>query len=284
VRSGPAGFGIQSVSRKVASMMFRFEWNGARSPRYDQPQERGLGRIQGRNYGGGEMRIWAVVLMVLALMASTSAAAQSVTCESREGGYRECYTGFRGQPVLARQLSNSSCVEGRSWGHRPGAVWVSKGCRGVFEEYRGGGGHAGGGIVCESRDDRYRECPTGFRGPVQLVEQFSNTPCVEGRSWGRNRGVVWVDRGCRGRFAPYYGGGGGYDGGGYWEQQGSYTIQCESKDNRYRTCSWDWNSGTPYLLDQLSNNPCVRGRSWGYDARQRVLWVDQGCRAVFGGR
>lgn len=252
--------------------------------------EPGRGRTGAVNMqSGGDMRNRAValVVLILAMLMTSPLAAQAVTCESREGGYRECYTGFRGQPVLARQLSNSSCVEGASWGHRPGAVWVSRGCRGVFEEYRGGGGYGGGeGIVCESKDDRYRECPTGFGGPVELVEQFSNTPCVEGRSWGRNRGVVWVDRGCRGRFAPYYGGGGNsdYDGGGYWEQQGSYTIQCESKDNRYRTCSWDWNSGTPYLLDQLSNNPCVRGRSWGYDGRQQVLWVDQGCRAVFGSR
>lgn len=226
------------------------------------------------------------LLLLLALLVSAPLAAQnSVICESREGGYRECYSGFRGPPVLVRQISNSSCIEGRSWGHRPGAIWVSQGCRGVFEERGGGGyGYGGDGIVCESRDGRYRECPIQSRGPVELVEQLSNSSCVEGRSWGRGRGVIWVDRGCRGRFAPYYGGGGGYDGGGYWEQQGSYTTQCESKDNRYRTCSWDWNAGTPYLLEQLSNNPCVKGRSWGYDPRQQVLWVDQGCRAVFGGR
>lgn len=210
----------------------------------------------------------------------------SVTCESREGGYRECYSGFRGRPELVRQLSDSSCVEGRSWGHRPGSIWVSRGCRGVFEERGGGGGWTGGGdsVVCESRDGRYNECGTGFRGPVELVEQYSSSQCVEGRSWGRTRGGVWVDRGCRARFASYYGGGGGYDGGGYWEASGGYTIECESKDNRYRRCSWDWNAGTPYLLDQLSNSPCVRGRSWGYDQRQGVLWVDQGCRAVFGSR
>jgi hypothetical protein len=231
------------------------------------------------------MRCLSLALVVLAMLASSPLAAQSVACESRDGGYRECYTGFRGEPVLVRQVSNSACIVGQTWGHRPGAVWVSRGCRGIFEERRGGGYGGGDGIVCESRDSRYTECPTGFGGPVELVEQYSSSACVEGRSWGRTRGAVWVDRGCRARFAPYYGGGNdGYDGDGYWEQEGDYTIQCESKDNRYRSCSWDWNVGTPYLLEQLSNNPCVRGRSWGYDQRQRVLWVDQGCRAVFGGR
>jgi hypothetical protein len=231
-----------------------------------------------------------LTILILAMTMASPLAAQSgsVTCESRDGGYRECYTGYRGPPQLVRQLSDSSCVAGQSWGHRPGAVWVSRGCRGIFDEARGGG-FAGDSIVCESRDGRYTECPAGFRGAVELVEQFSSSACVEGRSWGRNRGVIWVDRGCRARFAAYYGGGGGGgnaggNGGGYWEQQGDYTIQCESKDNRYRTCSWDWNAGTPFLFDQLSNTPCVRGRSWGYDARQRLLWVDQGCRAVFGSR
>lgn len=229
------------------------------------------------------------VLLLLALLWSGASMAYSgsVTCESREGGYRECYSGFRGPPVLVRQLSDSSCIEGRSWGHRPGSIWVSKGCRGVFEERGGGGGGWAGGdsVVCESRDNRYVECRTGFRGPVELVEQYSSSQCVEGRSWGRTRGGVWVDRGCRARFASYYGGGGGnYDGGGYWQSSGGYTVECESKDNRHRTCQWDWNSGTPYLVDQLSSSPCVRGRSWGYDERRGILWVDQGCRAVFGAR
>ncbi|MCP5475740.1 MAG: DUF3011 domain-containing protein [Lysobacterales bacterium] len=245
------------------------------------------------------MRYSILLLAVIAMSVSIPAAAQkygggggSVTCESREGGYRECYSGFRSPPVLVRQLSDSNCVEGRSWGHRPGAIWVSRGCRGIFEEGRGGfsgGGRGGDDIICESRDNRYTECATAFRGPVELVEQYSSSQCVEGRSWGRIRGGIWVDRGCRGRFVQYYGGGGGrpgggHSGGGYWQQSGNYTVECESKDNRYRNCSWDWNSGTPYLLEQYSLSPCVRGRSWGYDQRRNTLWVDEGCRALFGSR
>lgn len=232
------------------------------------------------------MRLKFLAILGLALAWTMPASAQSnVTCESREGGYRECYSGYRNPPVLVRQTSNSACIEGQSWGHRPGAIWVSRGCRGVFQESRGGGIAGGDSIVCESRDNRYVECRSGFRGPIDLIEQFSSSQCVEGRTWGRTQGGVWVDRGCRGRFGAYYGGNqGGNHGGGYWEQEGDFTVECSSKDGRYRSCSWDWNAGTPYLLEQLSNNACVRGRSWGYDERQQVLWVDQGCRAVFGGR
>lgn len=233
------------------------------------------------------MREWLSLMVGLAgLLTVLPASAQNyVTCESREGGYKECYSGFRYPAVLAQQLSNSSCIEGSTWGHRPGTIWVSRGCRGQFQEGRGGGGGGGNnGVVCESRDNRYRECPTGFRGPVELVEQYSGSRCIEGQTWGSSRGSVWVDGGCRARFAQYYGGQGQGHDDGYWEPSGAYTVQCESKDSRQRTCAWDWNSGTPFLLEQLSSAACVRGRSWGYDRQRNLLWVDQGCRAIFGPR
>ena len=236
------------------------------------------------------------LLLLVGMSYGGSAFAQgTVVCESKGGGYRECYTGFRYSAEIVEQLSGSSCVEGQSWGHRPGSVWVSRGCRGAFAESRGGGWTSGGGggadsVVCESKDGRYRECAIASRGPVQLVDQLSSSQCVEGRSWGRNRGVVWVDKGCRARFAAYYGGGGrpggggGYNGGSSWESESDYTTECSSRDNRRNICTWDWNAGTPFLVEQLSSSPCVRNRSWGYDRGQGLLWVDQGCRAVFGAR
>lgn len=240
-----------------------------------------------------------LVFLLLAtgmLFSDVAFAQDSVVCESKGGGYRECYTGFRYSAVLVEQISGTSCIEGQSWGHRPGSVWVSRGCRGEFAEADGGGWSSGGGdeddsVVCESRDGRYRECALASRGPVELVEQLSSSQCVEGRSWGRNRGVVWVDKGCRARFAAYYGGGPGgrgdgdaYTGGSAWQSDSDYTTECESRDNRRQICTWDWNAGTPFLVEQLSSSPCVRNRSWGYDRGQSLLWVDQGCRAVFGGR
>ncbi len=234
--------------------------------------------------GEGQMRGWTWMALALGLGWSLPSLAQyseGVICESRDGGYRECYTGFSNQPTLSNQLSSSSCIEGRSWGHRPGAVWVSNGCRGEFEEGDGGSFSDEDLVVCESRDNRYVECQTGFRGAVELVEQFSSKNCTEGRTWGRTRGGIWVDRGCRASFAGY---GGGQQSGGHWQQSDDYTLECESKDNSQRICPWDWNAGTPYLLEQLSRSPCVKGRSWSYDQRRQSLWVDQGCRAVFGAR
>lgn len=210
--------------------------------------------------------------------------AGTVTCESERGGYVECYTGYRAPPELVEQLSNSSCVQGQSWGHRQGMVWVSRGCRAVFEETSGwGGGWSGGGnansITCESRDNRYTECRANFRGAVELSEQLSNKPCVEGRTWGQTRGGVWVDGGCRGVFSEFY-----QSGGNHWGQSSGYNIVCESRDSRYQRCTWDWGRGKPFLVEQYSSAPCVRGRSWGYDERRQELWVNEGCRGLFGSR
>jgi hypothetical protein len=238
------------------------------------------------------MRIWlGAAALLLGGFAIPSAAQHgdgryysgqgTVTCESRNGGYRECYTGYRAPPQIVQRLSDSPCRDGRSWGHRPGMVWVSDGCRAVFEESRGWGGGSGGGntIVCESRDRRYRECAAGFRGSVELVEQLSGDPCIEGRTWGQTRGAVWVDRGCRARFREYYSWGGGN-----WEHNSDYSTVCESRDGRYQRCEWDWNRGVPFLLEQYSSSPCVRGRSWGYDRGRGELWVNEGCRGLFGSR
>jgi len=233
----------------------------------------------------------AWLLGALGLFCSGMVQAQStVLCESRGGGYRECYSGFRYSPQIVEQQSGSLCVEGRTWGHRPGAIWVSNGCRGVFAEADDDGYSDGDdeGIICESAKGRYTECPLLESGPVQLVEQLSSRPCVEGQSWGRDRGKLWVDQGCRARFAQYYGGGGGdeggYSGGSHWQASSELTSECSSREGRRQICEWHWEAGTPFLVEQLSSSPCVNGRSWGYDRNQSLLWVSQGCRAIFGSR
>jgi hypothetical protein len=132
----------------------------------------------------------------------------SIVCESRDGRYRECRTTFSGRARLSQQLSSNACVEGRSWGNKPGAVWVDQGCRGRFDRESnqggGGGGSPGYNVTCSSEDGRYKTCAwNGRQGPPQLIEQLSNTACIQGRTWGYDRREgLWVDRGCRGRFAP----------------------------------------------------------------------------------
>ncbi|MEE7545889.1 DUF3011 domain-containing protein, partial [Xanthomonas sp. Kuri4-1] len=61
-------------------------------------------------------------------------------------------------------------------------------------------------VTCSSNDKRRHDCQTPFRGRAVLVENLSGTRCVEGDNWGSDRGRLWVDHGCRGRFAEARGG------------------------------------------------------------------------------
>jgi hypothetical protein len=58
-------------------------------------------------------------------------------------------------------------------------------------------------ITCESRQQRAEACSTVAAGSsVRLVQQLSNTPCVEGSNWGTgpDRDSIWVSAGCRAVF------------------------------------------------------------------------------------
>lgn len=131
----------------------------------------------------------------------------SITCESRDGRYRECRTPIAATARLVQQMSSTPCTEGRTWGRVAGAIWVNNGCRGRFEQgpnWGGGPGAPGSdyNVTCSSDDGRYKTCAWSFRvGRPVLIEQLSNTACIEGRTWGYDRREgLWVDRGCRGRF------------------------------------------------------------------------------------
>ncbi len=140
-------------------------------------------------------------------------ASDVVVCESREGRRRRCALPFDGPVQIVEQYSNAPCIEGQTWGWRPGEVWVNRGCRAAFAVVPGRGVPPGRGlpttgrpgfdysVTCASEDGRYRTCAWDDRaGRPYLIEQFSSSPCIEGRSWGYTREGLWVDRGCRGRF------------------------------------------------------------------------------------
>jgi hypothetical protein len=130
---------------------------------------------------------------------------------------------------------------------------------------------------CESDDDRRRVCNVDTRGGVQLVRQLSRSPCIEGRTWGQSRDGVWVDRGCRAEFSVS---GGGWGGGRPGDNNGQSTapFRCESRGNRTEQCAVEMR-GRARLVRQLSDSPCIEGRSWGQD--NRGVWVSGGCRAEF---
>jgi Protein of unknown function (DUF3011) len=125
-------------------------------------------------------------------------------------------------------------------------------------------------VSCDSDDMRRHWCRVDTRGGVRLYKQKSDSPCIQGRSWGYNRDGIWVDRGCRAEFEVGREGGGGGSGG--------QTVSCDSDDMRRHWCRVDTRGGVR-LLRQKSDSPCVRGSTWGYN--RDGIWVDRGCRAEF---
>lgn len=142
---------------------------------------------------------------------------RTIVCESQDKRPRECPNNFRGPASLTRNLSRAECVEGRSWGQRPGLIWVNQGCRGEFAEIHGGdtwedSEYGRYSVTCASLDDRYTTCAwNGRYGVPRLVERFSRSDCIEGRTWGFRNGALWVDGGCRARFGPDFGSAYDYD-------------------------------------------------------------------------
>jgi hypothetical protein len=162
---------------------------------------------------------------------------------------------------------------------------VSQGCRADFRLSGQGGGYGrddgygygqgyGNIVRCDSNDGRYNRCAFPGRGRAELVRQVSRSACIEGRSWGSERGSVWVSQGCRGEFAVRRGGGWDRPDYGY----GGRVFRCESNDGRYVECAANTRAGVQ-LIRQLSRASCIEGRSWGYG--RSGIWVSQGCRAEF---
>jgi hypothetical protein len=195
----------------------------------------------------------------------------SIRCESDRNRPQSCATPWRGPSRLLRQLSDTRCIEGQNWTSTPGRVDVTAGCRAEFGPGQGWGG-GGREIRCESLNSRLRECAIPGGAGVHLVRQLSNTPCIEGSTWGTRGSVLWVNHGCRAIFAA-----GGHGGG-----AGDYSVSCASNNNREHTCAWDNRRGRPYLQQQLSASPCREGSSWGH--RGNMIWVNHGCRGLFGAR
>ncbi|MCQ4164862.1 DUF3011 domain-containing protein [Tahibacter harae] len=56
-------------------------------------------------------------------------------------------------------------------------------------------------VTCESRDNQRTVCRIPGDGPVHLLRQLSDAPCIENRSWSRTSEGIDVDNGCRAVFA-----------------------------------------------------------------------------------
>lgn len=218
---------------------------------------------------------WRLVLLtaIAACFAAAQARAQTrtVTCSSDDGAYHTCSVDTRGGVRLVRQLSESPCREGQTWGLDANRIWVDRGCRAEFQSGSYADRQGGANVVrCSSDDEKRHFCPADTRGGVRLARQISDTRCREGVNWGYDNGGVWVDQGCRAEFeilsytARFTGGGN--------------VIRCSSDDERRHVCAAD-TSGGVRLLRRVSESPCDQGYGWGYD--RNGIWVDHGCRAEF---
>lgn len=162
-----------------------------------------------------------------------------IRCESRSGRTERCSTNG-GYAQLVRQLSNSPCVRGQSWGSDSRSVWVTNGCRAIFRAddrygngygngysngygngYGNNAGYYGSDLVrCESRDNRSNSCAmsVGRNSHIRLLRQLSKSPCIENQSWGQSRTGVWVTRGCRAEFVVARGNGNYGNGNNGWQR------------------------------------------------------------------
>ena len=146
---------------------------------------------------------------------------QRIRCESLQSngyGRKYCTADTRGGVRLTRNLGNSECIQGSSWGNDDRGIWVDRGCRAEFErlQYDGSPSTAtsnpypygtGGELIqrfrCESlQSDNYgrKYCPADTRGGIRLTRNLGNSDCSQGASWGNDDRGVWVDKGCRAEF------------------------------------------------------------------------------------
>lgn len=162
--------------------------------------------IEGRNWSSSPGRVWVNDGCRAEFAESRwegSNNGNDIRCESTDGRYRQCGTGLYGTATMIRQLSGTPCRYNQNWGLRDGSIWVNGGCRGVFRVNRNsGGGDSDYSVTCASANNRYTTCAWDRnRGWPIMIRQLSDSPCIEGQSWGYDqRRGLWVDRGCRARF------------------------------------------------------------------------------------
>ena len=141
----------------------------------------------------------------------------TIECRSDQRRRAICPMPWR-DAVMVRQISKTTCVQGRNWGVHRDSIWVDAGCSGVFASASGRhrprpapapapwapgpGWDKNISVRCDSSKYNYNMCQvdTGRGSRVYLQRQLSDTRCREGDNWGWNRAGIWVDKGCSGVF------------------------------------------------------------------------------------
>jgi len=120
-----------------------------------------------------------------------------VTCESNNGKRNFCSIGDARQSVeMVRQISNSACIQGQTWGNDNRGIWVDRGCRAQFRVIAYGGGptwwnsgggkpggrphdgacfftsaNFGGNYFCQSRGTTLN-VPKGFNDAISSIQVY----------------------------------------------------------------------------------------------------------------
>lgn len=220
-----------------------------------------------------------IAIGLMLLMAAVAVDAQTLLiCESKNNVRHTCELDARGRMVTVnQQLSENPCVVGKSWGvnRNRKSIWVDDGCRAEFLVGTATVAHPAFAprVRCQSINNGRTHCAADTSYGVQLARQISRNGCVRGEDWGFDENGVWVNHGCRADFVL-----GVRPDSVPMTSSTRTTVVCESQNNTLNRCAADTLFGVA-LARQMSQNACVRGESWGYDAVG--IWVNKGCRAEF---
>ena len=94
---------------------------------------------EGKTFGTGYDHLWVSngcrgeFEVTVAGVSGGRGPVQRVTCESEEGKRKECGIPAGSLVRIAKQLSNTTCIQGTNWGTTRDAIWVWNGCRAEFE-------------------------------------------------------------------------------------------------------------------------------------------------------
>ncbi len=194
----------------------------------------------------------------LLAMAGTARAQSTITCESSGGQFRSCPVNTSDGVTLSRQLSREGCWQGDTWGYDRNRIWVNRGCR---AEFRVGGSR-------DSNNNGAKVAGAVLLGVIAAAAIAKHNDDDRDDRYDRN------DR--NDRYDYNYGYGGGYND----RDRYSREFTCASKDGRMSWCGQRVNGRQHVEIKrQLSDSPCIYGRSWGL--QRGDVWVDNGCRAVF---
>lgn len=237
------------------------------------------------------MKMWLSLTVVTALtgvqmvvspgeMSAQAARSTTITCRSVNFKYQFCQVNTRGGVRLARQLSDTRCIQNRTWGFDNRGIWVDKGCGGEFlvgvdQPVRPAPPATSEQVIrCESRNNQRVDCLTDTRNAtVTLRRQLSDARCVQNRTWGLTNRGIWVTSGCRGEFLVTT----GQPGVGP-SKPGDELVVCRSINGNYTRCPANTRQGV-LLQRQLSQRPCRQNQTWGFD--NQSIWVTQGCEGEF---